>query len=332
MHAITKILRDLVAIPSPTGFTTEVIQHVDGLLQAGGWQTRLTRKGALLALPGGKEPELMFSAHVDTLGAMVSSLEGGTIRITQLGGWPIPSFEGEYITLRTMDGVEFRGTLLLDNPATHVNREVGNTKRTLENVHIRLDVQAASEDNLRRLGIDVGDPVIFDPRFEAVDTGFVRSRFLDDKAGTACLIHAALELGPGCGAGFYFSTYEEVGHGASGGIPDSVRELVAVDMGVVGHGVTGDECKVSICAKDSSGPYDAELRHRLTKLARQQGIPHTVDVFPYYGSDASAALRAGCDLRAALIGPGVSASHGVERTHERALAATADLVMGVVGK
>lgn len=334
MHPVTAILQELVAIGSPTGFTDEAVGHVERRLAAAGLDCRRTAKGALLA---GRHPQptLVVTAHLDTLGAMVSGLAGGVVRIAQLGGWPIPSFEGEYVTVRCQDGRQWRGTLLLDNPATHVNRQVGETKRSLQNVQVRLDGDRpiASEDDLRAMGLEVGDAVVFDPRFERVETGWVRSRFLDDKAGCACAIHAAERLAGRLAelpVAFFFSTHEEVGHGASAGLPPTARELLAVDMGVIGEGCTGDERKVSVCAKDSSGPYDLGLRGELVRLARELGLPHVIDVFPFYGSDGSAAQRAGWDLRAALIGPGVSASHGVERTHEDALAATAALVEAFV--
>lgn len=334
MHPVTSILQELVAIGSPTGFTDEAVAHVEARLQRSGIACRRTAKGALLAGLHPK-PTLLVTAHLDTLGAMVAGLDGGVIRVAQLGGWPIPSFEGEYVTVLTQDGRRWRGTLLLDNPATHVNKKVGETVRTLANVHVRLDGDRpiSSEADLRAMGLDVGDAVVFDPRFERTVTGWVRSRFLDDKAGCACAILAAERLGKRLSelpVAFFFSTYEEVGHGASGGLPPTIRELLAVDMGVIGDGCAGDERKVSVCAKDSSGPYDLGLRRELTRLAVERGIPHAVDIFPYYGSDGSAALRAGWDLRAALIGPGVSASHGVERSHEDALGATADLLTAFI--
>ena len=334
MHAITSIFAELVKIPSPTGYTHKIIKHLEERFHKSGIRTRQTHKGALLA-GNVDDPSLVISAHVDTLGAMVSSLSGGTIRVTQLGGWPVPSFEGEYLTLVTSEGLEYRGSFLLDNPAAHVNPEVATTKRTLKNTHVRLDVEARSEDELKQLGIAVGDVIYFDPRFERTNTGFVRSRFLDDKAGCACLIHVAELFGAAiCDmpVAFYFSNFEEVGHGASGGFPASTQDLLAVDMGVVGNGVAGDELHCSICAKDSSGPYDYEFRRELTQLAEQKDIAHRVDVFPYYGSDGSAALKAGWEIRVGLIGPGVGASHGVERTHEKALVATSRLVEELIRK
>ena len=226
-------------------------------------------------------------------------------------------------------GKKWRGTLLCDNPAAHVNRNIGKAERTGENMHIRLDAEVKSAAETKKLGIGAGDYVFFDPRFEVTDTGFVRSRFLDDKAGCAVLAEVILKLAPRLKktpAAFFFSNYEEVGHGASAGIPRCVKEMVAVDMGVVGREVYGHETVVSICAKDSTGPHDYELRQRLVALAKKKKIAHVVDVFPFYGSDAHATMGAGYDVKVAVIGPGVSASHGVERTHVKGLRATVQLV------
>lgn len=335
MQSVIRLTRDLIAIPSPTGYTGAVIDHLEALLAQAGIASRRTRKGALIA-GNHPAPTLAIAGHIDTLGAMVSGITSdGVIRLCQLGGWPVTSFEGEYATLITMGGATYRGTFLLDNPATHVNREVNSTLRSMENTHLRLDVEADSREALVELGISVGDVVAFDPRFEYTDSGFIRSRFLDNKAGSACLLEVALGLAkrlerlPVC---FLFSNYEEVGHGAAGGYPPSVEEMLVVDMGVVGKGPAGDEFHTSICAKDSDGPYDYDLRCELVRLAVEAGIPHKVDVYPYYSSDGTAAWRAGNDFRVALVGPGVSASHGVERTHGKALDATCRLIRALIDR
>lgn len=326
---IVEILRKLEAINSPSGYTAEAIAFLAALFRSAGLNPKLTNKGALLVCEH-PEPLTVCAAHVDTLGAMVTRLEGdGTLRVTQVGGWPWNSFEGEYLTVMNSAGKKWRGTLLCDNPAAHVNRNIGKTERSGENMHIRLDAEVKSASDTKKLGIDAGDYVFFDPRFEVTDTGFVRSRFLDDKAGCAVLAEVILKLAPRLKkvpAAFFFSNYEEVGHGASAGIPRCVKEMVAVDMGVVGREVYGHETVVSICAKDSTGPHDYELRQRLVTLAKKKRIPHAVDIFPFYGSDARATMGAGYDVRVAVIGPGVSASHGVERTHIKGLRATVQLV------
>ncbi|MFA6319246.1 MAG: M42 family metallopeptidase [Elusimicrobiota bacterium] len=326
---VVDFLRELEAVPSPSGLTAEVISLLEKKLSAKGLRPRVTNKGALVVSPH-PEPYAVVAGHVDTLGAMVSRVEpDGTLRVAMIGGWPIPSFEGEYVTVRTASGRPFRGTFLFDNPAAHVNKEVGKTERTLQNVHVRLDAETDDAKATKKLGVEVGDFVCFDPRLEVTDTGFIKSRFLDDKAGSAAMLEVIERLGPrlkDLPVAFFFSNFEEVGHGAPAGFPPSAKELLVADMGVIGKNVAGRETAVSICAKDSSGPYDYELRRRLVSLAKKGRIPFVVDVFPFYSSDASMALQAGLDLRAGVIGPGVSASHGVERTHLKGLKATADLL------
>ena len=160
-----------------------------------------------------------------------------------------------------------------------------------------------------------------------VRDGFVRSRHLDDKACVACLVAAVKAmtdagLSPCQTTLLHFSNYEEVGHGASAGIPPEITELVAVDMAAVGEGQASDEFHATLCVKDSGGPYHHGLSQRLRRLAEENGIPYKVDIYPYYGSDGEAFWRAGGDVAVALIGPGVDASHSYERTHLDALEAT----------
>lgn len=326
---IHEILRKLISIDSPSGHTDEIIQYIKDRVKAN-FQTRITTKGALLVLAN-ENPELVISGHVDTLGAMVSGIkDDGTLEITKIGGWPITSFEGEYVSILTSDGERFRGTFMIDNPAAHVNKDLDKERKELDDMHIRLDAESDSREETEKFGISIGDYVFFDPRFEYTENGFVKTRFLDDKACCAVMLDILLnntEMVENKSLAFYFSNYEEVGHGATSGIPDSARELLVADMGVVGEGVAGDEYHVSICAKDSSGPYDYTMRKKLTDLAKDNDIPHRVDIYPYYGSDGSAALHAGYNIRVGLIGPGVSASHGVERTHIKGLNATRNLML-----
>ncbi len=334
MERVVEILKNLSAIPSPSGLTGEIVAHIAAACRKAGIAARVTNKGGLLA-GNHPKPELVVTAHVDTLGAMVRGVNGdGHLSFTPIGGPVWPSFEGEYVTVVTTDGAKHRGTLLLNNPSAHVNREAGKTERTPEAMFIRLDAPVKKKADSEKLGIAVGDFIVFDPRFEYTPTKFVKSRFLDDKAGSACAIEAMLRLGaarlkklPVC---FFFSNFEEVGHGATAGFPDCCRRMLVVDMGVVGDKVEGEETAVSICVKDSTGPYDYMMRTRLQQLAKGHKLPYKLDVFPFYGSDGSAALAAGHDLRVGLIGPGVSASHGMERTHLDGLNATVDLIMAYV--
>ncbi|MBF0547546.1 MAG: M42 family metallopeptidase [Candidatus Riflebacteria bacterium] len=327
---IIEILEKLSEIASPSGFTKEIITHVQELLETNSIKTRLTNKGGLIA-GNHPKPRTIVSGHVDTLGAMVSQINSdGTLSITKIGGLLLPTFEGSYVSVALENGQKIRGTLLLKNPSAHVNLEAGTKERKVEGMHIRLDKEVRSKQDTEKLEVQIGDFVLFDSRFEYTESGYVKSHFLDDKAGVACMIAAILELGEKkmakIPASFFFSNYEEVGHGASGGLPEGAEEMIVVDMGVVGTDVAGEEQAVSICVKDSSGPYDFETRLKLVRLARENEIPHKLDVFPFYGSDGSAALRAGYSLRVGLIGPGISASHGMERTHQTGLVATKNLL------
>ena len=325
----------LCRIPSPTGMADAAVDYVERELAALGVATRRTRKGALLGtIPGaGDGPHRTLAAHVDTLGAMVATIkETGRLQLTQLGGYAWNAVEGEYCTIHTVEGRRYTGTIMISAASSHVHgREVGKLERTEAQMEVRIDARTASPAGTRALGIEVGDFVSFDPRAVVAADGFVKSRHLDDKACVACLLGAIKALDgrqPAVTTHFFISNYEEVGHGAAAGIPPETGELVALDMAAIGHGIqNSDEFSVTICVKDSTGPYDHALSTRLRRLAAAHGLPHKVDIYRYYGSDASAALSAGGEFRAALIGPGVDASHSFERTHSAALDATARLCL-----
>lgn len=322
MKNIVNTLEQILKINSPTGYTIEVINHVESLFKDSGLILKKTNKGSLL-ISFDKNPEIVVSGHIDTLGAMVKEIKSdGTIGIAKVGGLELTSFEGEYVTIRNHKGELYRGTFLLNNPASHVNKQINDTKRTIANMSIRLDELVSSDKEVKALGISVGDFIFYDTRFEHTKSGFVKSRFLDDKACAAIMIEMIKEFikkDYKKKVAFYFSNYEEVGHGACVGIPDSTKELLVLDMAVIGDGCSGKEDAVSICVLDSSGPYDFTVTNKLRDIAEKNKINFVTDIYPYYGSDGSAALAAGYDVRVGLIGPGVSASHGVERTHEKAL-------------
>ena len=327
---IISILHDLLDIYSPTGFTYEVLKYIENLLKKNGIKCHYTNKGALIAC-NHKKPLIAVAAHIDTLGLMVRAInKDGTLSFTKIGGPMLQAFEGNSLKIFS-ENKTYTGSLILNNPAVHVNKNAEKETRTEENMHIRIDAEVFSEEETEKLGIQPGDFMAFESGFEYTETGFVKSHFLDDKAGTSAIIEAILTMGAEklskIPVMFFFSNYEEVGHGACAGIPESVEELLVVDMGVVGQNVTGRETCVSICAKDSSGPYDYLLRKRLVDLAKKNKLPYKIDIFPHYGSDGSAALKSGHDLRVGLIGPGVAASHGNERTHLKGIAAAKDLLI-----
>lgn len=337
LKPMMNFLVGLLNTPSPTGYSVEAIEYVEKAFQKldiSGLSFSQTNKGALLATWKGKSGKAPrgLTAHIDTLGLMVKEIKSsGRLKTTQLGGFAWNAVEYEGVTVRTFDDRRYRGTLLLENPSTHVNRKLGSTERNQDNMEIRLDVRVKNANETRALGIDVGDYVFLDPRVEVTDTGFIRSRHLDDKAGVAVIYGALLALyeaglKPAQDTHILIANYEEVGHGGSAGFPDGLAELLTIDMGALGDGQNSDEFSVSICAKDSGGPYHFALTNKVRALANEYQIPYKMDIYPYYGSDGEAYWRAGGDAEVALIGPGIDASHGYERTHQDSLEHTAHLI------
>lgn len=328
-----KTLRELVSLDSPTGYTEKACKYIFNYLSSLGYKPTYTNKGAVKCNLGEK-PEVAIAAHVDTLGAIVSGIKNdGTLTFSVVGGLSLTSAEGEYVKVYTMEGKPIHGTLLLNNPSSHANNNRETEKRNQDTMHIRLDEEITSKNDVINLGIRTGDFICFDPRYNEFENGFIKSRFMDNKAGCFVLFEIARQIkekGVTAPVELFFSNYEEVGHGGAGGYASTVSELLVIDMGVIGDACTGKETVCSICVKDSSGPYDYNFRSKLVQLAEKNSIPVSLDVYPYYGSDGSAALRAGQDFKVALIGPGVAASHGVERTHKKGIQATVDLSMAYI--
>jgi len=333
---LTDHLVQLLRTPSPTGDTQAALELVAGWLRELGLKPAFTRKGALVGTLVGrsdKSPRAV-TAHVDTLGGIVKEIKSnGRLTFDRIGGYPYFSVNGEYCQIETADGRVHTGTAVLVKSSVHVYREpVKDKDWKIDEVEIRLDVPTGSAEETRALGIEVGDLIAWDPRTVVTETGYIKSRHLDDKAGVAIMLGALKALAesglaPAQRTTFHFSNFEEVGHGAATGIPDDVTELIAVDMGALGEGQQGNEHAVSICAKDSGGPYDLRIRRRLVALAKAHDIPYKLDIYPHYGSDAEAALQAGGDYRIGLLGPGVDASHSFERTHRDALEASTRLLL-----
>ncbi len=326
-------LKELIAIDSPTGFTDNACKYVFDLLTSYGYSPEYTNKGAVKCALG-KNPTLAIAAHIDTLGAIVSGIKpNGTLSFSLLGGLSLTGAEGEYVKIVTHSGRIYTGTILINNPSVHANNEKEKTERSIKSMHIRVDAEVYSKDDVEKLGIGVGDIICVDVKYQELESGYIKSRFLDNKAGCYVLFELARRLkeqGKEMPVEIFFSNYEEVGHGGTVGYSPSVKELLVIDMGVLGDDCQGNEVSCSICAKDSSGPYDYEFRKKLVDLANKNNIPYKVDVYPFYGSDGSAALRAGNDFKVALIGMGVAASHGTERTHKKGIEATIDLCLAYV--
>ena len=328
------ILTEILTTPSPSGFTHNIISLIKKSVEDLGYSVILSKKGAAtITLPGSDSSKIIgLSAHVDTLGAMVRSITNkGTLKITPIGGFLYQSIENEYCQIITRDEKIYTGTILCVEPSVHVFRDIQKKERTDKTIEIRIDEKVKNKEEVEKLGISPGDFVFFDSRTIITPSGFVKSRHLDDKASVGILL-SVLEyfqrkkIVPTHPVKIFISNYEEVGHGLSH-LPEEVDELLAVDMGAIGDDLKTTEYDVSICAKDSSGPYDYHLTNKLIGLAKKHELKYAVDIYPYYGSDASAALRAGNDVPAALIGPGVHASHSLERTHTEGLVNTAKLLI-----
>jgi putative aminopeptidase FrvX len=332
---LVEFLVDLLDKPSPSGYAEPAIACTESAMLELGLAPEHTPKGALVAVWPGRASDSprALTAHVDTLGAMVKEIKSnGRLRLSKIGSYAWNTVEGEGCTVFTATGKTIRGALLITKASLHVHgKQVGEVEREDESMEVRLDERVATAEEVRALGIEVGDLVAFDPRIEVSEAGFVRSRYLDDKASAACVlaaVKAMMDAGhqPAQRTTLHFSNYEEVGHGAATGFPPDLAELVAVDMAPVGEGQASDEFHTTICAKDSGGPYHAGLTAHLRSLAQQAGIPYKMDIYPHYGSDGEAYWRAGGNVQVALLGPGVDASHNYERTHLDSLVATAQLV------
>ncbi|HEY4551845.1 MAG TPA: M42 family metallopeptidase [Bacillaceae bacterium] len=328
------LIRELVSIPSPTGNTAKAISFCEQYLNDVGIETARNRKGGLLATIRGKnnDQHRMLTAHVDTLGAMVKEIKpNGRLKLALIGGFRWNSVEGEYCKIETESGKTYTGTILMKQTSVHVYKDAGEAKRNEDNMEVRIDEKVSSAEETRKLGIQPGDFVSFDPRVQITESGFIKSRHLDDKASTAILLRLirqikeeGIEL-PHT-THFLISNNEEIGYGGNSNITPETVEYLAVDMGALGEGQASDEYTVSICAKDSSGPYHYGLRKHLVHLARENNIDYRVDIYPYYGSDASAAINSGYDIVHGLVGPGIESSHAFERTHESSLCNTEKLL------
>ena len=331
---IFRYIKDLVSIPSPTGYTEEAIRYTENFLNTYGIENKRTNKGALLATINGQDDSKhrFLTAHVDTLGAMVKEIKpNGRLKLTMVGGFRWNACEGEYCKIHTADRTVYTGTILLTQTSVHVYQKMGDIKRDDDHMEVRIDAVTKSQADTKTLGIEVGDFVSFEPRAELAGNGFLKSRHLDDKASVGILLYLIKQLKEEnitlpYTTHFLISNNEEIGYGGNSNIPPETVEYLAVDMGAIGDGQTTDEYSVSICAKDSSGPYHYGLRQHLVELAKKHEVDYRIDIYPYYGSDASAAIRAGFDIVHGLIGPGIDASHAFERTHISSIEHTANLL------
>ena len=338
---IISYIENLCTRPSPTGFTKKCEKYLMEEFKKLGYEPYQNNKGNVIVPiyenKNNKNDGLLLSAHIDTLGLMIRSVkEEGGLQVTTLGGFPLNYGEFENVKIFTRDGKEFEGVFRLNEPSVHGSENPKNSKRNFDEMEVVLDEIIESDEDVEKLGIGAGDFVAFDPRFR-YSNGFVKSRHLDDKASSGVLLALAKEIKEenlkfDRNIYMMFTTYEEVGHGASSGHPEGIKDMIAVDMGVVYDDLKTNDRMVSICAKDSSGPYNFDLTNNLINTAKDIGIDFAVDIYPFYGSDASAAMSSFYDYRHALVGCGISASHGYERCHEKALLGLFNLLKTYITK
>ncbi len=329
---------DVLDIDSPTGFTKNAADHIMAEYKKLGFEPKLTTKGGVIVDLGGKNSEdaILVEAHMDTLGGMVCKIkDNGNLELTPLGGFSPNNGEAENCRIYTRDGKIYEGTFQLNDASVHVNDDYKTTAREFKSMEVVVDEEVSSAEDTKKLGIMIGDIVAFEPRTRVTKSGYIKSRFLDDKLSVGILLGQAKYLAdnkitPERRLFHHITVYEEVGHGACGTVPDGVTEILSVDMGCIGDGLDCKETQVSICAKDSAGPYNYDVVSNLIKTAKDNNIDFAVDVYPHYGSDADAALNAGYDVRHGLIGAGVYASHGYERSHKKGVENTFKLLINYI--
>ena len=333
MNFIKEQLYTLTSIPSPSSFTTKVTDYLLSELSSLGYSPERSNKGNVFVTLGGSGSPLVLAAHVDTLGAMVRSIkENGRLRPTTIGGHQWSTADGENCTIHTRDGRVYTGVVLNKEPSSHVADQ--KTELIEENMEILLDENVTSDQDTLELGIQTGDIIAMDPRTVVTESGYIKSRFLDDKLSAAILLGLARAVREDAWklnrkVSLLFTVYEEVGHGGSV-VPDDTEEMISVDMGCVGSDLGCTERMVSICAKDSGGPYNYDLITALSNLAKEKKLDYAIDIYPHYGSDVETTLRAGYDIRHGLIGPGVYASHNYERSHMDGVRNTFELLKAYI--
>ncbi len=321
-HSWEKVTQ-LLSIDSPTGYTEQAAAWVKKEFEALGFSAQITTKGGVLVDLGGNNADdgLLLESHADTLGGMVAEVKSnGRLRLTPLGGMNANNAEAENVRVYTRDGKVLEGTCQLCDASVHVNGDYSTTKRSFDTVEVVLDEDVSNAEQTRALGVEVGDIVCFEPRTRRTASGYLKSRFLDDKLSVGILLGFAKYLSdnhivPERRVWVHVTVYEEVGHGGAASVPAGVTEAISVDMGCVGNGLQCTERQVSICAKDSGGPYSYQVVGKLIAAAKASEADYAVDVYPHYGSDVEATLGGGADIRHGLIGAGVYASHGYERSH-----------------
>lgn len=327
----------LIDTPSPVGYYIEANPLLQKLAGELGHTVTFDQRGtAYITLDGQDNSKtVMIGAHMDTLGLIVRRIDpDGIIRVRQLGGINYHSIEGETVTIHTRDGRKYTGLFACQSHSVHVFDDARTMPRDEEHMMILLDEKVHSKEEVSALGIRNGDVISIEPRCQFTEKGFIKSRFIDDKAAVACCF-AMLKYLKDNGLQPKYRTIlalpymEEIGLGGTY-VPEGVEEFVAVDIGLIGPDLDGSEYSVSICSKDNGTIYDYELTSKLVSIAEKLSLNYAVDIYYHYGTDANTALKAGHNLKAATFGTAVYCSHGMERTHMDGIENTMNLLLGYV--
>lgn len=334
---LTETMQALINTPSPVGYYEKMKPLLEAYAAKLGYEVTYDNRDTAYIKVAGQDTSktVCISAHADTLGLMVRGINSdGTLRVRALGGLNFANVEGENVTVHTRSGMTYTGMLVCAHHSAHAYDDAKTMERNENTVFVLLDQPVQSVEDVKELKIRNGDYISIDPRYTVTEAGYIKSRFIDDKAAMACSF-ATLKyltdnrLKPKYNTVFAFSFYEEIGFGGVY-VPPEISEYVAVDIAILGPDSEGSERAVTICAKDASMPYDYDLTNRLISAAQREGLDFAVDLFYRYGSDAGQAIKGGNNVRAAIFGMGVYSSHGVERTHLAGIENTAGLMLAYV--
>lgn len=334
---LEEIMESLINTPSPVGFYELITPVVTENLDKLGISYEIDERHNIYVWLEGEDTgrTVLVGAHLDTLGYMVSAItDNGALKLKELGGVQNHSLENEKCYLYTRDLHRYTGYIVPTHHSVHVYSDAKTLPRDIENMRFSLDEDVSDRAGVRALGIRVGDIICPEPHYDLLLNGRIRSRFLDDKAGVAGMFAVLKylrenQLKPRYNTYFAFSFYEEMNAGGCY-VPEGVREFVSIDIGALGPDNAGTERSVSIMAADMRCVYDRELTGELIRLADNIEIPYTVEVFPFYGTDARAAFLSNNNLKHAAFGMNVFSSHGMERTFFDSIYHTAELCLAYV--
>lgn len=329
--------KEMVSVHSPTEYHQKFDSVLKKYAENLGYCVTSDNKNTVYISIDGQDnsKSVMLSAHADTVGLLVRAImPNGTLRVKAVGGLNFATVDGESVVIYTRDGREYTGLIICEKHSTHVFSDASKTCRNADTMMVIIDEKVDSAEDVRALGIEVGDYVCIEPRCQITQSGFIKSRFIDNK-GAIASVFAAIKylkgnnLKPKYNTVFSFPYCEEIGIGGRY-VPEGISEYVGVDIGLIGPEQNGSEYAVSICAGDIVGPYSYDLTSRIINYAKKAGCDYRVDTYRVYSSDANSAARGGNNVSRALFGMAVYGSHGMERTHVDSLLNTSALILAYV--